>query len=78
MNLIMDKVTGIFTGCLIIFLFDSLFSLFYTLTLDKDGIIFKYLNKTFLVLTVVPSIFLILVAVYLLIFAMVKTTMFLL
>lgn len=78
MNLIMDKVTGIFTGYLIILLFASLFSLFYTLTLDKDGIIFKYLNKTFLVLTVVPAIFLILIAIYLLIFAMVKTTMFLL
>ena len=74
----MDKVTGIFTGYLIILLFASLFSLFYTLTLDKDGIIFKYLNKTFLVLTVVPAIFLILIAIYLLIFAMVKTTMFLL
>jgi hypothetical protein len=55
-----------------------LFSLFYSLTLDKSGIIFKYLNKTFLVLTVVPAIFLILVAIYLLIFAIVKTTMFLL
>lgn len=78
MNLIMDKVTGIFTGCLIILFFASLFLLFYTLTLDKDGIIFKYLNKTFLVLLIIPTIFLILVAIYLLIFAMVKTTMFLL
>jgi hypothetical protein len=74
----MDKVTGFFSGCLIILFFAVLFSLFYSLTLDKSGIIFKYLNKTFLVLTVVPAIFLILVAVYLLIFAMVKTTMFLL
>lgn len=74
----MNNVSELFTGCLAILLFASLFSLFYTLTLDKDGIIFKYLNKTFLVLTVIPSIFLILVAVYLLIFAMVKTTMFLL
>ena len=74
----MDKVTGLFSGCLIIFFFATLFSLFYSLTLNKSGIIFKYLNKTFLVLTVVPAIFLILVAIYLLIFAMVKTTMFLL
>lgn len=78
MNLIMDKVTGIFTGCLIILLFASLFSLFYTLTLDKDGIIFKYLNKTFLALSIISAIFLILIAIYLLIFAMVKKTMFLL
>ena len=76
--MIMDKVTGLFSGCLIILFFAVLFSLFYSLTLDKSGIIFKYLNKTFLVLTIVPAIFLILVAVYLLIFAMVKTTMFLL
>ena len=76
--MIMDKVTGLFSGCLIILFFAILFSLFYSLTLDKSGIIFKYLNKTFLVLTVVPAIFLILVAIYLLIFAMVKTTMFLL
>ena len=74
----MDKVTGLFSGCLIILFFVTLFSLFYSFTLDKSGIIFKYLNKTFLVLTVVPAIFLILVAIYLLIFAMVKTTMFLL
>jgi hypothetical protein len=74
----MDKVTGLFSGCLIILFFAILFSLFYSLTLNKSGIIFKYLNKTFLVLTVVPAIFLILVAVYLLIFAMVKTAMFLL
>lgn len=74
----MDKNSGIFAGCLAILFFTTLFSLFYSLTLDKSGIIFKYLNKTFLVLTVIPAIFLILVAVYLLIFAMVKTTMFLL
>ena len=74
----MDKNSGIFAGCLVILFFATLFSLFYSLTLDKSGIIFKYLNKTFLVLTVVPAIFLILVAVYLLIFAMVKTTIFLL
>lgn len=74
----MDKNLGIFAGCLAILFFATLFSLFYSLTLDKSGIIFKYLNKTFLVLTVVPTIFLILVAIYLLIFAMVKTTMFLL
>lgn len=74
----MDKITGLFTGCLAILFFAILFSLFYSLTLDKSGIIFKYLNKTFLVLTVVPAIFLILVAIYLLIFAIVKTTMFLL
>lgn len=74
----MDKNSGIFVGCLAILFFATLFSLFYSLTLDKSGIIFKYLNKTFLVLTVVPAIFLILVAIYLLIFAMVKTTMFLL
>lgn len=74
----MDKITGLFTGCLVILFFAALFSLFYSLTLDKSGIIFKYLNKTFLVLTVVPAIFLILVAIYLLIFAIVKTTMFLL
>jgi hypothetical protein len=74
----MDKVTGLFSGCLIILFFAVLFSLFYSLTLNKSGIIFKYLNKTFLVLTVVPAIFLILVAIYLLIFAIVKTTMFLL
>lgn len=78
MNLIMDKITEIFTGCLIILLFASLFLLFYTLTLDKDGIIFKYLNKTFLALSIISAIFLILIAIYLLIFAMVKTTMFLL
>lgn len=74
----MDKNSGIFAGCLAILFFAALFSLFYSLTLDKSGIIFKYLNKTFLVLTVVPAIFLILVAIYLLIFAIVKTTMFLL
>lgn len=74
----MNNVSELFTGCLAILLFASLFSLFYKLTLDKDGIIFKYLNKIFLVLTVIPSVFLILVAVYLLIFVMVKTTMFLL
>lgn len=74
----MDKNSGIFVGCLAILFFATLFSLFYSLTLDKSGIIFKYLNKTFLVLTVVLAIFLILVAIYLLIFAMVKTTMFLL
>lgn len=74
----MNNVSELFTGCLAILFFASLFLLFYTFTLDKDGIIFKYLNKTFLVLTVVPVIFLILVAIYLLIFAMVKITMFLL
>lgn len=74
----MNNISEIFTGCLAILLFASLFSLFYTLTLDKDGIIFKYLNKTFLVLSVIPAVFLILVAIYLLIFAIVKTTMFLL
>lgn len=74
----MNNVSELFTGCLAILFFASLFSLFYTLTLDKDGIIFKYLNKTFLVLSVIPAIFLILVAIYLLIFAIVKTTMFLL
>lgn len=74
----MDKNSGIFVGCLAILFFATLFSLFYSLTLNKSGIIFKYLNKTFLVLTVVPAIFLILVAIYLLIFAIVKTTMFLL
>lgn len=74
----MNNVSEFFTGCLAILFFTSLFLLFYTFTLDKDEIIFKYLNKTFLVLTVVPAIFLILVAIYLLIFAMVKTTMFLL
>nr|DAT46667.1 MAG TPA: hypothetical protein [Caudoviricetes sp.] len=74
----MNNVSELFTGCLAILFFASLFLLFYTFTLDKDEIIFKYLNKTFLVLTVVPAIFLILVAIYLLIFAMVKTTMFLL
>lgn len=74
----MDKAQGIFAGCLAILFFAGLFSLFYTLTLDKDGIIFKYLNKTFLVLSIIPSIFLILVAIYLLIVAIVKTTMFLL
>lgn len=74
----MNNVSELFTGCLAILFFASLFLLFYTFTLDKDGIIFKYLNKTFLVLTVVPVIFLILVAIYLLIFAIVKTTMFLL
>lgn len=74
----MDKNSDIFAGCLAILFFAALFSLFYSLTLDKSGIIFKYLNKTFLVLTVVPAIFLILVAIYLLIVAMVKTTMFLL
>lgn len=74
----MDKNSGIFAGCLAILFFAALFSLFYSLTLNKSGIIFKYLNKTFLVLTVVSAIFLILVAVYLLIFVMVKTTMLLL
>ena len=74
----MNNVSEIFTGCLAILFFASLFSLFYTLTLDKSGVIFKYLNKTFLVLLVIPTIFLILVAIYLLIFAMVKTIMFLL
>lgn len=74
----MNNVSELFTGCLAILFFASLFSLFYTLTLDKSGVIFKYLNKTFLVLLVIPTIFLILVAIYLLIFAMVKTTMFLL
>lgn len=74
----MNNILEIFTGCLVILFFAALFSLFYSLTLDKSGIIFKYLNKTFLVLTVVPAIFLILVAIYLLIFAIVKTTMFLL
>ena len=74
----MNNASELFTGCLAILFFASLFSLFYTLTLDKSGVIFKYLNKTFLVLSVIPTIFLILIAVYLLIFAMVKTTMFLL
>ena len=74
----MNNVSELFTGCLAILFFASLFSLFYTLTLDKSGVIFKYLNKTFLVLLVIPTIFLILVAIYLLIFAIVKTTMFLL
>lgn len=74
----MDKITGLFTGCLAILFFAALFSLFYSLTLNKNGTIFKYLNKTFLILSVVPAVFLILVAIYLLIFAMVKTTMFLL
>lgn len=74
----MNNVSELFTGCLAILFFASLFSLFYTLTLDKSGVIFKYLNKTFLVLLVIPTVFLILVAIYLLIFAMVKTTMFLL
>ena len=74
----MNNVSELFTGCLAILFLASLFLLFYTFTLDKDGIIFKYLNKTFLVLSVIPAIFLILVAIYLLIFAMVKTTMFLL
>lgn len=74
----MDKSQGIFAGCLAILFFAALFLLFYSLTLDKSGIIFKYLNKTFLVLTIIPSGFLILVAIYLLIVAIVKTTMFLL
>ena len=74
----MNNVSELFTGCLAILFFASLFLLFYTFTLDKNGIIFKYLNKIFLVLSIIPTIFLILVAVYLLIFAMVKTTMFLL
>lgn len=74
----MNNVSELFTGCLAILFFASLFLLFYTFTLDKAGIIFKYLNKTFLVLSIIPVIFLILVAIYLLIFAMVKTTMFLL
>ena len=74
----MNNISELFTGCLAILFFASLFLLFYTFTLDKGGIIFKYLNKTFLVLSMVPVIFLILVAIYLLIFAMVKTTIFLL
>ena len=74
----MNNVSELFTGCLAILFFTSLFLLFYTFTLDKDGVIFKYLNKTFLVLSIIPAIFLILVAIYLLIFAMVKTTIFLL
>lgn len=74
----MDKNSGIFAGCLAILFFATLFSLFYSLTLDKSGIIFRNLNKLFLVLTIIPSGFLILVAIYLLIVAMVKTTMFLL
>lgn len=74
----MNNVSELFIGCLAILFFASLFLLFYTFTLDKDGVIFKYLNKTFLVLSIIPAIFLILVAIYLLIFAMVKTTMFLL
>lgn len=78
MEPVIDKVTELFAGCLVILFFAALFSLFYTLTLDKDEIIFKYLNKTFLVLSIIPSVFLILIAIYLLIFAMVKTTMFLL
>lgn len=74
----MDKITGFFTGCLVILFFTILFSLFYSLTLNRQGIIFKNLNKLFLVLTIIPSGFLILVAIYLLIVAIVKTTMFLL
>ena len=74
----MNNISELFTGCLAILFFASLFLLFYTFTLDKDGVIFKYLNKTFLVLSIIPAIFLILVAIYLLIFTMVKTTMFLL
>lgn len=74
----MNNVSELFTGCLAILFFASLFLLFYTFTLDKSGVIFKYLNKTFLVLLVIPTIFLILVLVYLLIFAMVKTTILLL
>lgn len=74
----MNNVSELFTRCLAILFFASLFLLFYTFTLDKDGVIFKYLNKTFLVLSIIPAIFLILVAIYLLIFAMVKITMFLL
>lgn len=74
----MDKNSGIFAGCLAILFFAALFLLFYSLTLDEKGIIFKYLNKLFLVLTIIPSGFLILVAIYLLIVAIVKTTMFLL
>lgn len=74
----MDKAQGIFAGCLAILFFAALFSLFYSLTLDKSGIIFKYLNKIFLVLTIIPSGFLILVAIYLLIVVIVKTTMLLL
>ena len=74
----MNNVSEFFTGCLAILFFASLFLLFYTFTLDKNGVIFKYLNKTFLVLSIIPAIFLILVAIYLLIFAMVKTIMFLL
>lgn len=74
----MNNVSELFTGCLAILFFASLFLLFYTFTLDKDGVIFKYLNKTFLVLSIIPVIFLILVAIYLLIFAMVKITIFLL
>lgn len=74
----MNNASELFIGCLAILFLASLFLLFYTFTLDKDGVIFKYLNKTFLILSVIPTIFLILVAIYLLIFAMVKTTMFLL
>lgn len=74
----MDKNSGIFAGCLAILFFAALFLLFYSLTLNKKGIILRNLNKLFLVLTIIPSGFLILVAIYLLIVAMVKTTMFLL
>ena len=74
----MEKNSGIFAGCLAILFFAALFLLFYSLTLNKKGIILRNLNKLFLILTIIPSSFLILVAIYLLIFAMVKTTMFLL
>lgn len=74
----MNKNSDIFAGCLVILFFAALFALFYSITLDKTGIIFRNLNKLFLMLTLIPSGFLILVAIYLLIVAMVKTTMFLL
>lgn len=74
----MDKAQGIFAGCLAILFFAALFLLFYSLTLDKKGIILRNLNKLFLVLMIIPSGFLILVAIYLLIVTIVKTTMFLL
>lgn len=74
----MNKIPDLFIGCLVVLFFAALFSLFYSFTLNKNGIIFRNLNKLFLVLTIIPSAFLVLVAIYLLIHAMVKTTMFLL
>ena len=74
----MEKNSGIFAGCLATLFFALLFLLLYLVTADKKGIIFRNFNKLFLVLTTIPTIFLILVAIYLLITVMVKTTMFLL